>query len=428
MLRLPFPRALSCFALSLLVSEAASCADRVPEAVWDGTSRDSSGVALVVNHGTPLWDETARWRMKEMLRIGVGDGPSEYMFGSVGDMGILSDGRLVVADPMAQQLRVYAPDGQWERTIGRPGAGPREFGSRGLTVLVGPGDTLLVLDPGNQRANLIEAEGNWLGSWRSAPGESPLGPEWMARDWLYSAGGRVASHMSLIPGLQVGWEDTMDVVLLRDLHGAVRDTAGVVPASRLRRHSGAGFEFWLYAGEPSVALCSDSTLVGGRGDRYEILRFAPSGRLEQIVRLERPNAALTDGERTFLRRRFREIYLDNGFPLARVDELVAGMHFTEAYPAFVTISCGPGGSVWVMPARPVRDLSPEEKETFWVGPTAEASPVFDVFDREGHYLGRVPLPDGFWPRRFHADRLYGRWRDSLDIEYVKVFEIDRGTR
>ncbi|MEJ2679381.1 MAG: hypothetical protein P8174_09955 [Gemmatimonadota bacterium] len=384
-------------------------------------------MALVVNHGAPLWDETTRWRLKETLRIGVGDGPAEYMFGAVGDMGILSDGRLVVADPMARQLRVYTPDGRWEQTIGRPGSGPGEFGSRGLTVLVGPGDTLLVLDPGNQRANLIEPRGNWLASWRSAPGESPLGPAWMARDWLHSPEGRIASHMSRIPGPQVGQGDTMDVVLLRGLHGSARGTAGVVPASRLRRNSGSGFEFWLYAGEPSAALCPDNTLIVGRGDRYKILRFAPSGRLEQIVGLERPNAVLTEGEQAFLRRRFREIYLDNGFAPARVDQLVAGMHFTETYPAFVTVACGPDGSVWVMPARLVRELSPEEKETFWVGPSAEASPVFDVFDRGGHYLGQVPLPDSFWPRRFHGDRLYGRWRDSLDVEYVKVFEIDRNT-
>ena len=117
--------------------------------------------------------------------------------------------------------------------------------------------------------------------------------------------------------------------------------------------------------------------------------------------------------------RFREIYLEAGFTPVRVDELLAAMHFTETHPAFITLRCGPFGSIWIQPVKPVSALTEEERQEFWVGPDAEAAAHFDVFDRRGRYLGVVQLPEGSWPTRFHGDRLYGRWRDSLAVEYAQ---------
>lgn len=392
------------------------CSDR--EAAWDGTVRDSAGIEVVVNHGTPLWDDPGSGVFSEVLTIGTTGGEPPYMFGAIGDIAALSDGRVVAADAMHRHLRFFRPDGRWDTTVGGPGGGPEEFGAARLRMVVGPADTILVLDPGNQRAHVIGPDGRWAGSWRYAPDDG-----WMARAWDASPTGRIVSHMTRIPGT-AGPGDTVDLVLVRGLDGSVRDTAGTVPASRVRQPSGSGLQFYLYAGEPAVALCPDNTLVAGRGDRYEIVRYDTAGAPVQIVRLEREPLPITDEERTFLRTRFREIYLENGFSPERVDQLVAGMHFTEAYPAFVTLDCGPGGSIWVMPVRPVRDLDPAEREDFWVGPYAEAAPRFEVFGRDGRYLGQVALPEGFWPFSFQRGLLYGRWRDSLEVEHVKAMAVE----
>jgi len=108
----------------------------------------------------------------------------------------------------------------------------------------------------------------------------------------------------------------------------------------------------------------------------------------------------------------------------QLEELLSEMHFTETYPAFVTLTCGPRGAISIHPVKPVSVLTEEEREEFWVGPDAEASAHFDVFDRQGRYLGVVPLPQGSWPDRFHGDYLYGRWRDSLDVEYAQGLKIE----
>jgi hypothetical protein len=246
MLRLRFRRALSCLFPSLLVSEAASCADRVPEAAWDATSRDSSGVALVVNHGAPLWDETARWHLKETLRIGVGDGPAEYMFGSSATWAFCRTpgwtGR-------------HAPDARPGESAGEPDRGGGGTG--------------------------------WV------PG-----------------GRRRASR----PSDRSGWT-----------------VNGCTPLKAASRHTCRAARACRLAGKtPWTSCCS-------------VISMAPS-------------------------------------------------------------------------ATPPGSAPPPRHHRFST-----------CFDREGHYLGQVPLPGGFWPRRLHAGRLYGRWRDSLDFEYVKVLEIDCGT-
>lgn len=412
---------LSLAALTVAVFLHSACSRNSSDATeWDGSIADSSGVELVRNGGTPLWGESNRWILSEVLKIGVQEGDPNYMFGRLTGGAVLSDGSIVVADGMAQQLRFFRPDGHWEKTVGRAGAGPGEFGSRGLDVLVGPDDTLLVLDWEHQRANRMAPQGTWLDSWGFGVEDG-----WMVRAWDDAATGRIVTHMARMPGMEAGESDTLDFVVVRDLTGEKGDTVGTVPASRTRRVTGERMRFYLYAGEPQASLCSDNSVVTGRGDRYEIKRYDPSGNLEQVVTLGRPNTPITQGDRTFLSERFKQIYLENGFTPERVEELLGAMHFTETYPAFVTLQCGPRGSIWVQPARPVSALSEEEREEFWVGPDAEAAAHFDVFDRQGRYLGVIPLPAGFWPKgRFRGDHLFGRWTDSLGVEYVKVLEVD----
>jgi hypothetical protein len=386
---------------------------------WHGSVRDSAGIKIVNNLGPPLWTETDRWTFSEVLKIGVVEGEPEYMFGQVKGIGVLSDGRIVVNDGMAQHLRFFYPDGKFEKTVGGPGSGPGEFGPGGLTVLVGPGDTLLVVDQANQRANRIAPDGTWLDSWRLT-----LEDGWLVYGWDDAPTGRLVTHMTRVPGMQRSEADTFDLVVVRDLDGTTGDTLASVPGSRLRQYSAGRMVFYLYAGEPVVSLCPDNSLVAGRGDRYEIRRYDSGGELEQVIRLDRQSAPITESDQTFLRQRFKEIYLESGVTSEQVQDLLSAMHFTETYPAYVTLRCGPRGSIWVQPVKPVSLLSAEEKAEFWVGPDAEAAAYFDVFDHDGKYLGVVTQPPGFWLGRFHGDYAYGRWTDSLDVEHLMVLEVD----
>ena len=53
-----------------------------------------------------------------------------------------------------------------------------------------------------------------------------------------------------------------------------------------------------------------------------------------------------------------------------------------------------------------------------------SAPDYDVFDAEGRFLGEVAMPPRFMPQLFRGDKIYGRWRDDLDVHYVMVLKIE----
>jgi hypothetical protein len=46
------------------------------------------------------------------------------------------------------------------------------------------------------------------------------------------------------------------------------------------------------------------------------------------------------------------------------------------------------------------------------------APLWDVFDAQGRYLGVLELPPRFTPSELRGDRVWGIWRDDLDVQHV----------
>src|SRR5687767_10774943 len=71
-----------------------------------------------------------------VVRIGEVEAAPVYMFSGITGAVRLSDGRIVVADSGASNLRVYDARGRHVSTLGGPGSGPGEFQRlRGLWAL-----------------------------------------------------------------------------------------------------------------------------------------------------------------------------------------------------------------------------------------------------------------------------------------------------
>lgn len=69
-----------------------------------------------------------------------------FYFGSIRDLDVTSDGRMVVADGDASNIKVLRPDGALIDTLGRAGEGPGEF-QRLASVQIARGDSLYAYDP-----------------------------------------------------------------------------------------------------------------------------------------------------------------------------------------------------------------------------------------------------------------------------------------
>ena len=82
---------------------------------------------------------------ESLVRIGMVDGPEEYLFGNVTGAIRLDDKSIVVADEQSYEVRRYDATGQHMWTSGREGEGPGEYG--GLRLLRGcPGAAITVFD------------------------------------------------------------------------------------------------------------------------------------------------------------------------------------------------------------------------------------------------------------------------------------------
>ena len=110
-----------------------------------------------------------------LVRIGIVDGPVEYIFGNVTGAVRLADGSIVVADEQSANLRRYDASGRHLWTSGRSGEGPGEYG--GLWLVRGcAGVPVTVFDWQQDRSTELDVAGNVLATRSLVPlGAHPFG-------------------------------------------------------------------------------------------------------------------------------------------------------------------------------------------------------------------------------------------------------------
>src|SRR5690606_31752759 len=99
----------SCLALLFALLQACT-GDTGAE--WAG-SRETlpSGAVLVSNATAGKWTSAESWRVTESLRIGAADGTTPDVFGRVSAIEVTPDGKILVMDAAANELRVFTADG-----------------------------------------------------------------------------------------------------------------------------------------------------------------------------------------------------------------------------------------------------------------------------------------------------------------------------
>ena len=389
---------------------------------WKGTTTDSAGIALVRNPATGMWGPGQAWTLEEELRIGTAEGDPDYQFGQMqpaSSIAVASDGRIVVLDAQAQHLKVFTPEGKYERTIGGPGGGPGELGVGASAVLIAPGDTVFVSDLGNQRANLYLLDGTFL---RSFPLNFADGIPFR---WESAADGRVVAQLRRLafPG-STAPPDSMDAIVVRRLDGSIGDTLMQVPSGKTVSFSGGAPEFNFFSAEPMWALLGDRTLFGVNNE-YRIGVYAPRGKLERVIEKPFERDPVGEADQEAIEKLLRKAWTDAGVPPQGIAQLMSRVHFAESYPAYAQMIGGFDGSIWVQHIQAPSKLSPEEREGF--NPQYDlAGRDWDVFDRDGRFLGVVTMPPKFQPVRFIGNKIYGIQRDELDVQYVVRLGVETG--
>jgi len=392
-----------------LASLLAACGG--DEVRWAGTITDSAGVTIVSNTEVGIWQPGEEWTLEEELRIGALEGAPEYQFGLVGSIAVDSKGSIYVLDSQAQHIQVYSPDGVYERTVGTRGGGPGEL-QAGMALLMGPGDTLLVPDGQNLRFSRYTPDGSSAGSTKMVLEEGrPMG-------FRATASGTIAEQIRplMLPN-QPAIENPEDAIVLLANDGTVTDTLMTFPSGE---SIGAGTAT-LFAPEPVWDLTDELQLVFGVNDNYRIGLYT-GGRPERIFTKPFDRQPVGDADKEAVRSELRRRMTQYGASAELIERNLSRFHFADYFPAFNVVVAGSVGTIWVQRILPISQLDEGALASF-ASTEDIGAPGWDVFDAQGRYLGVVDMPQGFTPRLFRGDKIYGVWRDELDVQYVLRLRI-----
>ena len=371
-------------AAAMLSAAALGCsADSRVAREWAGTVYDSAGVTVVANPATGLWTESTAWKLEEELRIGVVDGDPMREFGFIAGLAVDDSGRIYVLDSMARAIRVFGPDGEFLSAFGQRGSGPGELSSPSA-VLIGGSDTILVPDVPNGRVQRFLTDG-------SPAGHSPMDLargfplSWATRDGLLLE--ELRPHPSPTSG-----EAPPALVLLRDGGGQVVETLLEMEDSGALQYRNGMPHMVAFSPEPRWTLLEDGRLASGRLSAYRLEIRDRTGRLGHVVTKSFEPKPLRDSDRRALRERIRAFY-GRGPLSADREHMIRTMEFGPHFPAFANLFGGPHGTLWVQRALQVSAFGPDDDIEF--GLHAFATPEYDIFDREGRYLGTMTPPGGF---------------------------------
>ena len=247
----------------------------------------ASAVQEVVESATPR-EPDLTLADEPLVRIGIVDGPLEYIFGNVTGAVRLEDGSIVVADEQSSNVRRYDANGRHLWTSGRSGEGPGEY--RGLRLLRRcPGAPLTVFDWNLDRITQLDLDGNVV-STRGlvSAGVHPYGTPVCSPDgrlvytpWPDDIG------QSYYEAVEVGEYYRWSTRLMSQQDDTVATLRSGIPGAERTRYyaEGSGPRWW---GRSMVFTPVGSGVWYGTADDYELEHVDWTGRVARVARWAGP--------------------------------------------------------------------------------------------------------------------------------------------
>lgn len=197
--------------------------------------------------------------------------------------------------------------------------------------------------------------------------------------------------------------------------GALLDTVAMLPGREiyLREQEGRGMMITPLVGRNAVGVTrphpEPGTAVVGDQTTFELRELAPDGTLLRIFRI--PGRDLTV-DPTEVQRMVEE-WVESVPPRARpgLRATMENQPLPDSMPAYGELRTDRGSNLWVAE---------------WTrAPTLPRR--WTVLDPEGAWLGEIEVPTGFRPHDIGDDWILGVETDEMDIEYVVVYPLRKGS-
>ena len=349
-------------------------------------------------------DESSDVELIEIARIGTLDGAPEFQFSSP-SANIVVDheaGEVFVAEPQTREIRVFSLSGEFLRRFGRAGDGPGEF-DEAPTFAVAR-DTVVALD--RSRLHFFDRSGEVLQTTRVSTVDGlplPFGVSadsagfvgWFMESDPYDADAGPFERMYRIDPVDASLgEPVVEIEHDQTALGLFAEQTRMVHAGdSFVRTIGDGYELGVLSleGWPVDTLRFEWEPVPVPSDAFESFATARRSACDEA---EDPAQCLRSAERQI------ERYRDRPIPDLR--------------PVIGGLTGSPDGLVLVLRA----DLDPEPHAS---GTTTRR----DLVSTSGELLAELDLPDGFRPRWFSRDEIWGFELDEFDVPYVVGYEMRR---
>ncbi|MEX0891020.1 MAG: 6-bladed beta-propeller [Gemmatimonadota bacterium] len=310
---------------------------------------------------------------------------------------------LLVANARSQDIRIHTLDGAHVRTLGQRGQGPGEYAA--ITWMRPRGsDAFDVYDPLLYRTTHLTVEGTVTGTLTVAE-RGDFGGQYHPP---FENGGQLVSVSSRRGVNPIGaWLDSTGYYMLSNGGGSTPlGWLGATPRYRYRvPGTNAAWNLTVpHVGEHQLAVSSRFFVVGDPASgRLEV--WSQDGRPTRAVTLAAPAAAEVDV--TF------DDFLEH---MERRHTGIGRDIIEEVWPELDLPShAAHFGHVLV-----------DEEERIWVSdyPALDAQHLdWRVLTTEGVLVARARTPAGFGQAWVANGLFLGLWRDELDVEYVRPYEL-----
>ncbi len=382
-------------------------------------TRDSAGVRIIDNV-KPVWVPGHEWRLSEKPTLDIGGGTgADHQLGRIAGVTRLSDGRVIVADQSALQLKFYDASGRHLTSVGGKGQGPGEF--RDFTTITKlAGDSIAVEMP--RMATIFAPSGAFVRNVRFGPF-----PEGALQIPFVMALGRFDNGTAVVMDYPQGqrgpagarqWVDSSALFLV-DRAGTVIRPLGKAPVVVFV--AGPTRPSPIVFGPEAPHAASGRAIYLGFSDQYAIRVYDSDWKLERIIRRAWTPRPLTG--------RDLDAYVDGwmqmwskktGAERQAEHKEMREKTYPEFLPAYSAILATPTGEIWV------REPDLTGAPGCWCLAGLSTVPSkWSVFDAGGRWLGDVAMPPRMIPLEIGADYVLGRSRDADDAPHAVMYRLDK---
>jgi len=159
-------------------------------------------------------------------------------------------------------------------------------------------------------------------------------------------------------------------------------------------------------GRETFHVLGDGRFYLGPSAESELRVSSVTGELEMLIRGSGPDLAITETHiDRFISDQGSRATTDN--QRRSWERLYRNVEFPKTFPAYSRLLLDKLGNLWVQDY-----LRPGEDR-----------PVWNIFRLDGALIARVNTPPGLHIYEVGADFVLGKWRDSLDVEHVQLYDL-----